>query len=88
MQIIGCSNDDIKANAKFAEDNHFDFPLLSDTDLRTAIAYGAAENSSAGKARRIAALIDESGKVLKIYDPAGTAHFPKQVLADIKKDEL
>ena len=39
-------------------------------------------------ARRIALLIDEQGRIAKIYDPAGTGEFPAKVLADIKKDEL
>ena len=88
MAIAGCSNDPIHANAKFAQDNHFDFPLLSDTEMKLAVSYGAAHHHSAPKARRIAVLIDEHGKIAKIYDPAGTAEFPAQVLADIKKDEL
>ena len=76
------------ANAKFAEDNHFDFPLLSDKGMHVAVAYGAANHHRAPSARRIAILIDEKGTVAKIYDPAGTAEFPARVLADIKKDEL
>lgn len=87
MQIVGCSSDNLAANAQFAKDNHFDFPLLSDMHLQVASSYGAADPSGK-KARRVAALIDEQGKVLKIYDPAGTTHFPAKVLADIKKDEL
>ena len=85
---MGCSNDGVHANAKFAESNHFDFPLLSDTTLGVAVEYGAAPDRGAGKARRIAVLIDEKGKILRIYDPAGTAEFPARVLADLKKDEL
>ena len=91
MQIIGCSNDPVVANAKFAEDNHFDFPLLSDHDLSVAAAFGAApahKNKRGGSARRIALLIDEQGRIAKVYDPAGTAEFPAKVLADLKKDEL
>lgn len=88
MAILGCSNDPIVANAKFASDNHFDFPLLSDTNLKVAVAYGAADDARASKARRIALLIDEHGRIVRVYDPAGTAKFPAQVLADLKKDEL
>ena len=56
--------------------------------MEVAVAYGAAHGHRAPAARRIAALIDEHGKIAKIYDPAGTADFPARVLADIKKDEL
>ena len=86
--ILGCSNDGIAANAKFAEDNHFAFPLLSDTSMKVAVDYGAAHHRSAKMARRIALLINEQGKIAKIYDPAGTADFPGMVLNDIKKEEL
>jgi hypothetical protein len=48
-------------------DNHFDFPLLSDTNMQVAVAYGAADDHSAPAAKRIAALVDERGKILKIY---------------------
>jgi len=88
VAIIGCSSDNISANAKFAADNHFAFPLLSDTDLVVALKYGAAASAGDGKARRIAALIDERGHVAKVWDPAGTGKFPAQVLAELKKDEL
>lgn len=88
MAIVGCSNDPIPANAKFAEDNHFDFPLLSDTSMDVAVQYGAAAHRRKPSARRIAVLIDERGRISKIYDPAGTGEFPAQVLSDIKKEEL
>lgn len=82
MAIVGCSNDPKEANAKFAEENGFSFPLLCDTDLSVSIAYGAAADAGAGKASRVAALIDESGNIAKYYDPAGKGEFPAQVLAD------
>lgn len=88
MAILGCSNDPIAANARFAAENHFAFPLLSDVSNSMAVDYGAAHHHKAKSARRIAVLIDEHGRVAKVYDPAGTAEFPAQVLGDIKKDEL
>lgn len=56
--------------------------------MTVAMKYGAAHKKKQPAARRIALLIDEKGKILKIYDPAGTGEFPALVLADIKKDEL
>ena len=74
------------ANAKFAKDNHFAFPLLSDTNLEVAQAYGANGKTHA---RRIAALIDEHGRIAKIYDPVPKpGDFPAMVLQDLHKDEL
>ena len=56
--------------------------------MSVAMAYGAAHKRRQPAARRIALLIDEQGKIAKIYDPAGTGEFPALVLADIKKDEV
>ena len=70
----------MEANAKFAADEGFTFPLLCDTDLAVAEAYGAAGD---GKARRVAALITEDAKLAKYYDPAGKGEFPALVLEDV-----
>ena len=74
------------ANKKFADEHKFSFPLLSDTHMAVATAYGAAAHHRARSARRIAALIDEKGRIAKIYDPAGTGEFPAKVLADLKQE--
>ena len=73
------------ANKKFADEHKFSFPLLSDTHMAVATAYGAAEHKHS-KARRIAALIDEHGRIARIYDPAGTGDFPAKVLNDLKQE--
>ena len=57
MAIVGCSNDNTSANNKFATDNHFDFPLLSDTDLSVAAQYGAAKPGGAAAKRVAGAMI-------------------------------
>ena len=54
--------------------------------MAVATAYGAAEHKHARAARRIAALIDERGRIARIYDPAGTGEFPAKVLADLKQE--
>ena len=61
----------------------FEFPLLCDTDLKVAVAFGAAADSSAKSARRITALIGEDGQIEKYYDPAGKGEHPGQVLAEL-----
>ena len=81
--IVGSSNDGIEANAAFAEEQGFTYPLLCDTDLSVAMAYGAAVHAGAGKASRIACLIDAEGRVKAFYDPAGKAEVPPQVLAQL-----
>ena len=83
MAIVGCSNDATDKNAEFASQQGFEYPLLCDTDLKVAVAYGAAADSTASAARRIATLIDENGLVQKYYDPAGKGEFPAKVLSEL-----
>lgn len=71
----------MEKNKAFAEEQGFTFPLLCDTDLAVAVLYGAAADASAGKAARVAALIDEQGNIEAYYDPAGKGEFPAKVLA-------
>ena len=78
--IVGCSNDAVEKNAAFAKDEGFDFPLLCDTDLSVAIAYGASADGSEGKASRVAALIGADGNIAQYYNPAGKGEFPALVL--------
>ena len=52
MQILGASFDSVEANAAFARKFEFNFPLLSDTDRKLGIAYGAADDAKAGSAKR------------------------------------
>jgi peroxiredoxin Q/BCP len=48
---------------KFARDQQFPFPLLSDTDKSIAIAYGAAADASAKYPRRVTFLIGADGRI-------------------------
>ena len=52
------------------------------------MAYGAAPHGGSSAAKRIAALIDEHGKVVKIYKDLKPDKFPEAVMADIAKQEL
>ena len=84
--VIGCSNDDQAKNAAFALNNSFEFPLLCDIDLSVAVAYGAAADATAGKAARVAALIDEEQKIAYYWAPAGKGEFPAAVLATLSAE--
>ena len=83
VRVVGISNDKVPKNALFAEQNGFQFPLLCDTDNTVAMAFGAAQRRY-DPHRRVAALIDEDGVLVKYYDPAGTADFAERVLADVQ----
>ena len=83
MQILGASLDDEAANRKFAEKFQFDFPLLCDTDRKLGMAYGAADDASAGSAKRISYLIGKDGKIRKAYPKVNAAAHPEEVLKDL-----
>ena len=83
MQILGASFDDEKANAAFARKFAFNFPLLSDTDRKLGLAYGAADDAKAATARRISYLIGPDGKVRKAYPKVNAAAHPEEVLKDL-----
>ena len=83
MQILGASFDSQEKNAKFAQKFGFEFPLLCDTDRKLGLAYGAADDASAGSAKRITYLIGKDGKVRKAYPKVNAAAHPEEVLKDL-----
>jgi peroxiredoxin Q/BCP len=83
IQIVGISFDPIERNAAFAQKFDFKFPLLSDCDRKIALAYGACSEAKAQHAERISFLIDEQGKIARIYDSVDPRDHPAKVLAEI-----
>jgi thioredoxin-dependent peroxiredoxin len=83
VQILGASFDSVDANAAFAKKFGFNFPLLADTDRKLGVAYGAADDASAGSARRISYLIGPDGKVRKAYPKVNAAAPPEEILKDL-----
>jgi len=83
IQIVGVSVDGFELNAAFAHKYEFKFPLLCDIDRKIALAYRACADSKAARADRISFLIDEAGKIVRIYDSVDPRDHPARVLADI-----
>jgi thioredoxin-dependent peroxiredoxin len=83
IQVLGVSFNDVEENAAFAEKYKFPFPLLCDTDRSVGIAYGACADNKARYASRISVLIDEDGKIARVYDQVNPRDHPAQVLADV-----
>lgn len=81
--ILGISFDSVEDNRAFAEKFSFPFKLLSDTDRKVGVAYGAAASADAGHAKRIAYVI-EAGKITRVYQVKDAAGHPAQVLADLQ----
>jgi peroxiredoxin Q/BCP len=76
VEILGISFDPPEANKKFAEKFKFPFRLLSDTDRKVGLAYGAADDPSARTAKRLTFVVGPDGKIeqaIETKDPAGQA---------------
>lgn len=83
MEVLGCSFDTVAENAAFAQKFQFPFPLLCDTNRTVGLAYGACDDAKASYAKRISYLIDEQGKIHKVYDTVNPRTHPAEVLADL-----
>src|SRR5271169_3033771 len=77
LVVLGCSIDSAEAHKDFIRKNGLPFPLLLDPDKKIATAYGAANGIPIlGLNRRITFVIDEHGKIVKVYpavDPSTNA---------------
>ncbi|GAC1397540.1 MAG: hypothetical protein NVSMB68_13740 [Thermoanaerobaculia bacterium] len=83
MQVIGVSFDKVADNAAFAAKNRFEFPLISDTDRKLGLAYGAADSARDEFARRIAYVIDENGKIAEAHAKVDAKNYPREQLATL-----
>ena len=80
--VLGASFNSVEDNAAFAKKNGFNFALLCDTDRTLGLAYGACDSPKARYANRISFLIDEAGKISRVYDKVNPRDHPAQVLVD------
>ena len=83
IKVLGASFDSVEDNAAFARKFTFAYPLLCDTDRKIGLAYGAATDPKAGYPNRISYLIDEQGKIARVYEKVNPREHPAQVLADV-----
>jgi thioredoxin-dependent peroxiredoxin len=84
IKVLGVSNDDEKSHQKFISKYNLPFDLLADTDKSLVEAYGVyGEKNNYGKKymgiNRTTFLIDEAGKIVKIF---------KKVKVDEHADEV
>lgn len=89
--VYGISPDPVKKLTRFVEKKELNFPLLSDEDHAIADAFGVwGEKKFMGKVydgiHRISFLIDEQGKIEKVFDKFKTKNH-HQVVLDYLKGE-
>jgi peroxiredoxin Q/BCP len=85
-QILGVSVDDTASHAAFAKKHGLPFPLLADTDARTAAQYGAVKDMWVTRyARRYTFLIDPQGRIAKTYLKVDTSRHSAEIIADLQR---
>ncbi len=85
IKVFGVSTDDEKSHQKFISKYDLPFDLIADTDKKVVEKYGVwAEKSMYGKkymgTLRKTFLIDEEGKVVKIFDKVNVSEHADEVL--------
>ncbi|MHB1006609.1 MAG: thioredoxin-dependent thiol peroxidase [Chloroflexota bacterium] len=87
--VLGVSPDPIKSHVGFKLKFNLPFALLSDVDHKVAEVYGAwGEKKNYGKTYmgiiRSTFIIDEDGKVMKVFPKVSPSEHAKEVLAALK----
>jgi peroxiredoxin Q/BCP len=80
--VLGASTDSVKSHEAFARKYKITFPLLADETADLCRIYGVGKTTTTGKirARRVSFLINEQGKITKIWDPVKASEHNEQVL--------
>ena len=87
LKVVGVSKDDERSHVKFQEKYGLPFPLIADTGLELAMAYGVyGEKKFMGKTydgiHRMSFLIGADGLILKTYCKVKPDDHASEVLAD------
>ena len=84
LTVLGCSVDTADAHKAFIRKYNLPFALLLDPDKKIATAYGAANGIPIlGLDRRITYVIDETGKVQKVYPNVDPSTHAIEILNDL-----
>ena len=82
LTVLGCSVDSSEAHKKFIKKYNLPFPLLLDPDKKIATAYGVANGIPIlGLDKRVTYVIDEDGRIMKVYPKVDPALHAKEILA-------
>ena len=88
--VLGVSADSVASHAKFRDKFQLNFPLLADTDHKVAEKFGAwREKNMYGKKsmgiQRSTFLIDDAGKVARVWKRVQVDGHDEQVLEALKE---
>lgn len=89
LVVLGVSKDSVKSHKKFADKYDLNFPILSDESTEMIKDYGAWRlKKFMGREymgiERMSVLVDEDGKVAKIYESVKPADHTQEVMGDVK----
>ncbi len=88
IMVLGCSVDRLEAHKAFIKKYNLPFPLLLDPDHKIATAYGAANGIPIlGLDRRITYVIDESGRIQRVYPQVDPAIHAGEILKELGADK-
>ena len=90
VAVLGLSNDDLESHKKFSSKYKLNFSILSDTDKKVSKEYGVYElKQNYGKEyygiTRSTFLIDENGKIEKIFYKVNPEEHIKEIMEAINK---
>jgi len=90
IEIIGVSPDDVESHKKFCDKMGIKFPLLADTDKEISQKFGVwGKKNFMGReymgVLRSTFLVDERGKIFKIFLKVKPAGHSKEVLDEFSK---
>ncbi|MBP6888532.1 MAG: thioredoxin-dependent thiol peroxidase [Candidatus Pacebacteria bacterium] len=90
LVVLGVSKDTVKSHKKFAEKYELPFPLLADEDTSVCQAYDVWKlKKFMGREymgiERMSFLIDEEGKIAKVYEEVKPKEHTQEVLIDTKR---
>jgi len=88
-QVVGISGDSVDSHAKFTQKYNLNFLLLSDSERKVLEKYDVWQKKSMyGRffmgILRTSFLIDEKGKIIKIYEKVKPDIHARQILSDLK----
>ncbi len=84
LTVLGCSVDSTDAHRKFIKKYNLPFPLLLDPDRKIATNYGVANGIPIlGLDKRVTYVIDEEGRILKVYPNVDPSIHANQILAEL-----
>jgi thioredoxin-dependent peroxiredoxin len=86
--VLGCSIDTADKHKEFAQKYNLPFPLLIDPDNKIAKAYGADNGIPIlGLDRRITYVIDEDGRILKVYPDVNPGTHANEIIQALGADK-